>query len=79
MMIKTESNRTEGINLPHIPQLRETVSMKFREKEANVSTDTYKNFFLAVNSNYVLLPLTFILFVVTEVITAAYYRFLADF
>ena len=52
---------------------------RFIEKQAKVSSDTYKKFFLSNSSNYCVVPLAILFLLLTEGIITVYYRFLADF
>jgi len=47
------------------------------EKNAAVTFGTYTSFFFVSKANYVLVPITIVLFLASEGITAAYFRFLA--
>ena len=52
---------------------------KFLEKDAKVTYQTYKDFFWSAPINCVLIPITLILFLVSQGVITVYYRFLADF
>ncbi len=52
---------------------------RFVERESEVNASTYKRFFFSSKVNYVLVPLTILLFFVSESITTIYYRILASY
>lgn len=53
--------------------------IKFNEKNAKVTIRTYVDFFWSTSSNYFVIPISILLFVISEGIMTVYYRFLADF
>jgi hypothetical protein len=77
---KTIVNSDIRVSGPTIVERPEDVlSKKFMEKDAKVTLDTYRRFFMASPLNCCLVPFTLILFVFCEIVVTAYYRILADF
>jgi hypothetical protein len=75
-----ESVKSEDGTLNNAPKKsNDKMKNRFIEQHAKVSMSTYKNFFLAAPANYVVLPITLFLFVLSEGVITVYYRILADF
>jgi len=52
---------------------------RFFEKKVEITPRSYSNFFLSSKLNYVLLPLTLLLFLSSEVTLSFYYRLLSNY